>query len=109
VTSHFGPLSSTAKYLRWHNETVGLYSVGLPVKITEPFWNVASGAMSITNIVANTTGFALIGTSPSLPVAVPNSPDASQGNVTIAISFLAPAMQYIGHFEYIVYFDSYLT
>jgi hypothetical protein len=109
VTSHYGPVSNTVKYLRWHNETVGLYSVGLPVTITEPFWNVASGTMSITNIVANTTGFALIDTNPSLPVAVPNSPDASHGNVTIAISFLAPTTQYTGHFEYTVYFDSYLT
>jgi len=109
VTSHYGSVNNTVRYLQWHNGTAGLYAVGKAINITEPFWNIGSGTLSITNIVANTTGFELITTSPSMPVAVPNSPDAISGNVTVVISFLAPATQYIGHFEYIVYFDNYLV
>lgn len=108
VTTHFGSANNTVKYLRWHNDTAGLYQVGKPINITEPFWNIASGNMSITSIVANTTEFTLIGTDPSLPVSVPNSPDAIHGNVTVVISFQAPTIQYIGHLEYTVYFDEYL-
>jgi len=109
VTSHYGSVNNTVRYLQWHNGTAGLYAVGKAINITEPFWNIGAGTLSITNIVANTTGFELITTSPSMPVAVPNSPDASSGNVTVVISFQAPATQYIGHFEYIVYFDNYLV
>ncbi|MCU0861806.1 MAG: hypothetical protein MUE65_05765, partial [Methanomassiliicoccales archaeon] len=82
VTSYFGPLNSTARFLVWHNDTTGLYSRSLPITITEPYWNVGSGSMSITGISANTTGFSFIGAVPSLPVAVPNSPDQTSGNVT---------------------------
>lgn len=108
VTSHFGSATNTVKYVRWHNETAGHYPVGKTMNITEPYWNLASGNLSITSMVCNTTGFSLLGTVPLLPVHVPNSPDPSAGNVTLVISFAVPATQYIGPFEYIVYFDEYL-
>jgi len=109
VTSHFGSASNTVRYLHWHNQTAGQYLVGETMNITEPYWNIASGDLSITSIVCNTTGFSLLGTVPQLPVHVPNSPDASSGNITLAISFAVPDYQYIGPFEYIVYMDSYVV
>lgn len=108
VTAHLGPQTSTAVYHHWHNLTAGLYPVGVAMSITEPYWNVQSGSMSITSIASNTTGFAFAGTSPQLPVAVPNSPDGST-NVTVIITFSVPSTPYAGPFEYIVNFDSYLT
>jgi hypothetical protein len=109
VTTHAGSLSNTVRYVHWHNQTAGLYPVGRTMNITEPYWNIASGNLSITSIICNTTGFSLLGTVPNLPVHVPNSPDASSGNVTLVISFAVPASQYIGGFEYIVYMDSYVV
>lgn len=109
VTTHFGPLSSTARYLVWHNDTAGSYSRSYPITITEPYWNVGSGTMSITGISSNTTGFSLVGTDPSLPLALPNSPDQASGNVTVIITFQAPEAQYVGPFEYMVYFDNVIA
>jgi hypothetical protein len=109
VTSHFGSASNTVRYVHWHNETTGHYPVGRTMNITEPYWNIGTGNLSIASIVCNTTGFSLIGVSSSLPVHVPNSPGASSGNVTLVMSFSVPATQYIGEFEYIVYFDSYVV
>lgn len=107
VTSYFGMASHTTRYVMWHNETAGDYLIGEAMNITEPYWNIGTGVMSITGIVANTTGFSLAGTSPPLPMAIPNSPDGST-NATIVISFAMPASQYIGPFEYVVYMDDHL-
>jgi len=109
VTTHFGSASNTVRYDRWHNETAGDYPVGRTMNITEPFWNIASGNMSITSIMCNTSGFSLSQVVPQLPVHVPNSPDPSFGNVTLVLSFTVPAAQYNGQFEYIVYFDSFVV
>jgi hypothetical protein len=101
-------MNDNSTYLQVMNldTLVGKFAkVGSQFSIEIPDHNEGDGLLNIVNIACNTTGFSLLGVSPALPVTLPNTVSVESGNVTLRISFLVPKEQYVGPFDFTVFYE----
>jgi hypothetical protein len=85
------------------------YRVGSQIEWDESFHNAQGGIRNITSIVCTTPGFTFAGSTPALPVTLPNSVTIQEGAIVLTLVFNAPSTQYIGPLNYTIYYDLYLS
>jgi hypothetical protein len=85
------------------------YRVGSQIEWDESFHNAQGGIRNITSIVCTTPGFTFAGSTPALPVTLPNSVTIQEGAIVLTLAFSAPSTQYIGPLNYTIYYDLYLS
>jgi hypothetical protein len=98
--------NSTSSHLIMLDALAGkIAKVGSQFSIEIPYHNGGDGVLNIVNIACNTSGFSLVGISPTLPVTLPNTASTEAGNVTLRITFASPSEQYVGTFDFTVFYE----
>jgi hypothetical protein len=85
------------------------YRVGGQIKWDESFHNPNGGVRNITSIVCTTPGFTFAGSSPGLPVTLPNTATKEEGSIMLTLAFDTPSTPYVGPLNYTIFYDLYLS
>ena len=90
-------------------QTDDQYRVGRQIEWDESFHNPNGGVRNITSIVCTTPGFTFAGSSPGLPITLPNTTTKEEGAIMLTLSFDTPSVEYTGPLNYTIYYDLYLS